>query len=126
WQAQRRVQRIERGLPDALDMISMCVTGGLALQPSLDRVSRELYSSHPDLATELTIVRHQAEVGSLGRAFQQLARRIDVPEVISISAMIVQAERLGTNVSAALRDHADYMRHARRQSAEEHANRTSI
>ena len=125
-QAQRRVRRIENGLPDALDMISMCLTGGLALQPALDRVSRELYVSHPDLATELTIVRYQAEVGSLGRAFQQLARRIDIPDVISISTMITQAERLGANVVAALRDYADSMRHTRRQLAEERANQTGI
>lgn len=125
-QAQRRVRRIENGLPDALDMISMCLTGGLALQPALDRVSRELYVSHPDLATELTIVRYQAEVGSLGRAFQQLSRRIDIPDVISISTMITQAERLGANVVAALRDYADSMRQTRRQLAEERANQTGI
>lgn len=125
-QAQRRVRRIENGLPDALDMISMCVTGGLALQPALERVSRELYNSHPDLAMELTIVRYQAEVGSLGRAFQQMAKRIDVPDVISITTMITQAERLGANVVAALREYADGMRHARRQTAEERANQTGI
>lgn len=126
FKANNRVRRIVNGLPDALDMISMCVSGGLALQPALDRVSRELYVSHPDLALELAIVRYQAEVGSLGRAFRQLAFRIDVPEVKSISSLVTQAEKLGSNVVEALRDYADTMRQNRRQRGEEQANRTGI
>lgn len=126
FKALGRVRRIVNGLPDALDMISMCVSGGLALQPALDRVSRELYVSHPDLALELAIVRYQAEVGTMGRAFRQLAHRIDVPEVKSISSLVTQAEKLGSNVVEALRDYADTMRQNRRQRGEEQANRTSM
>ncbi|HTN73831.1 MAG TPA: hypothetical protein VL096_01240, partial [Pirellulaceae bacterium] len=61
-QAAARVTRIRRGLPYALDMTTMCLTGGLSLQDSLGHVSREIYFSHPDLALELMIVRQQSEM----------------------------------------------------------------
>lgn len=126
WQGNRRIRRIERGLPDALDMLTMCVIGGLSLRDALIRVSRELNVAHPDLAMELEIIRQQADIGSLDQAFRQFAQRIDTPEVRSMAALVTQTNRLGTNVAMALRDSADNLRLTRRQRADERANRTSI
>ena len=124
--AKARLARIQTGLPDALDMVTMCMTGGLSLHHALSRVSDELRVSHDDVATELCIIRRHADAHSLEHAMEQFSQRIDVPEVKSLSALVTQAERLGANVGDALRDFADGVRRAFRQRAEEKGNRTSV
>ena len=124
--ANRRVRRIQTQLPDALDMISMCLTGGLPLHQAIKRVSGELESSHPELAQELAIVQHQADTHTLSNALEQFAERIDADELRSLSALITQTERLGTNVATALSDYAEGIRRGFRQRAEEQGNKTSV
>ena len=124
--ASRRVRQIQTQLPDALDMMSMCLSGGLPLQQAMLRVSSELETSHPQLAQELAIVQHQADTHSLSHALQQFAERIDADELRSLSALVTQTERLGTNVASALSDYADSIRRAFRQRAEEQGNKTSV
>lgn len=126
WQGNRRIRRIERGLPDALDMITMCVVGGLSLREALIRVTGEIARAYPDLAVELEIVRQQAEIGTLDMAFRQFAQRVDLPDVRAMASLITQTHRLGTNVATALRDAADSLRAGRRQRADEAANKTSV
>lgn len=121
-----RTARIQRSLPDAVDMLSMGLTGGLSMQDALGHVSRELYTSHPDLATELEIVRRHTELAGLGSAFQQFAARVDCPEVASLSAIITQSERLGSNVNIAIREYSDGVRTKLRQSADEQASKAGI
>ncbi len=122
----QRVRRIRRSLPDALDMITMCLTGGLSLPDALTHVSREIFLSHPDLAIELLIVRQQADMNSLDLAFRQFAHRIDAPEIVSIAALISQGQRLGTDVVSTVRDYADSMRLKRRQQSDERSNKAGI
>ena len=124
--ASRRVRNIQTQLPDALDMMSMCLTGGLPLHQAIKRVSAELESSHPELAEELAIVQHQAETHTLSNALEQFAERIDADELRSLSALVTQTERLGTNVATALSDYAEGIRRAFRQRAEEQGNKTSV
>lgn len=124
--ATKRVQRIQKGLPDALDMITMCLTGGLPLQPALERVGKEIRAVHADLGLELEIIRRQAEAHTLEHALTQFADRIDVAEIKSLAALVTQTERLGTNVATALRDYADSIRRSYRQRAEEQGNKNSI
>jgi tight adherence protein C len=124
--AARRLGRIQQGLPDALDMITMCLSGGLPLQQAMNRVSGEIRSCHPDFAFEMEVVRRQADAFSLDRALDQFADRIDLPEVNSLTAIVAQTERLGTNVATALRDYADSMRRNHRQRAEERGNKASV
>jgi tight adherence protein C len=112
-----RLQRIQRGLPDALDLVAMCMAGGLSFSEALDRVARDIRVSQPDLATELRIVRRQTEMGSLAQGFRQLADRIDLPELKSLSAIVVQSERLGTNLVAPLDTFSNDLRRDRRQRA---------
>jgi tight adherence protein C len=124
--AKARIRRIEYSLPDALDMISMCMTGGLNFPQSLARVGSELARSHSDLACELRIVSRQADSGTLARAIQGFAQRVDTPEVRSLASVIGQTERRGGVVATAFHQYATDVRRQRRLLAEEKGNRTSI
>lgn len=124
--ARSRVRRIQRGLPDAFDMLTMCLSGGLSINESLAHVSREIYGAHPDLGVELEIVRRHAEMGSLGDAFRQLAARLDLPETNALMSLMQQTERLGSNVVQAVRDFADDIRTRQRQTADERASKAGI
>jgi tight adherence protein C len=121
-----RVQRIEESLPDALDMATMCMSGGMPLQSALVRVSDEMQSIHPDLAFELRVVGRQMEAASLDKAVSQFAARIEAPEVQSLAAILGQTERQGAGVAAAFELFADNVRLNRRQRAEEAGNKTAI
>ena len=124
--ARARAGRIQRGLPDAFDMLTMCLSGGLSINESLAHVSREIYGSHPDLGVEFEIVRRQAEMGSLSDAFRQLAARLDLPETNALTSLMQQTERLGSNVVQAVRDFADDIRTRQRQTADERASKAGI
>lgn len=124
--ARARVRRMEYALPDALDMISMCMTGGLGFQQSLSRVGTELANIHPDLACELRIVSRQADSGSLSLALKRFAERVDTPEIQSLASVVGQTERHGNAVASVFHDFATDVRKQRRQTAEEKGNRTSV
>jgi tight adherence protein C len=121
-----RVRRIEESLPDALDMATMCMSGGVPLQSALVRVSDEMQSIHPDLAFELRVVGRQMEAGSLDMAVRQFAARIDAPEVQSLAAILGQTERQGSGVASAFELFADNVRQNRRQRSEEAGNKTAV
>jgi tight adherence protein C len=122
----RRVKRIQTALPDALDLMTMCLTGGLSLQDAFAHVSREIYFAHPDLALELLIVKRQSELRSSEFAFQHFSKRIDAPEIVNLSALITQGQRLGTDVVNSIREYADSIRLRRRQLADERSNKASV
>lgn len=124
--AQHRVGLIQRAMPDAVDMLSMCLSGGLSFQDALSHVSREIFFSHPDLAVELEIVRRHAELNSLGEAFRQFSRRIECPEVTALSGIVTQTEKMGSNLVVSIRDYADGVRLKQRQTADERANKAGI
>jgi tight adherence protein C len=119
-----RARQIERALPVAVDMLVMCLSAGLNLLASIRRVRRELRVAHPVMATELEIVRMQADLSSLQLALQQFADRVQVPEVRNLAMILIQSERLGTDTSAALLEYADNLRTNIRQRADAYANRT--
>lgn len=121
-----RAELIQRGLPDAFDMLTMCLSGGLGVNDSLAHVSREIYSAHPALGMELEIVRRQAEMSSLSDGFRHFAERVDVPETAALNALMQQNERLGTNVVQAVRDFSDEIRTRQRQTADERASKAGI
>lgn len=125
-QARARVNRIRRGLPFALDMTTMCLTGGLSLRDALGHVSREIFYSHPDLAVELLIVREQSDMSSLEHAVRQFAARMNIPEVSALAALLTHSERLGTDVVVSLRDYADSLRLKWRQTADEQSNKVGL
>lgn len=125
-QAKRRLDSIQRGLPDALDIIRMCLAGGLPLRDCLDRVAQEVEFFHPDVAVELEVVRRHSDIDSMGKALREFARRMNAPDVNALASLVSQTERTGTNVAVAVTEFADGIRRQFRQRAEERAGRTTI
>lgn len=120
--AATRRDEITQAMPDMLDMLNMCVSQGMTLMASMTRVIRELRPVYPALAHELQIVTEQSRIGSVEQALENFADRVDVPEVHSFTSTLIQTERMGTSVSAALGDHSDNIRESRKQRADQAAN----
>ena len=122
-----RQMRLRRSLPDALDVIVVCLEGGLSLSSAISRVGQELISAHPLLATELRIVQREVQMGrTMGDALRQLAKRFDLEELRSLAQVVSQAEKFGTSVVRALSVFAETMRTRRYQRAEELGHQASI
>ena len=124
----RKRQRIIRlALPDALDLLVVCVEAGLALDQALLRVSQELRIAHPALCDELEIVNGEMRVGKARvDALRDMAARTGVDDLKSLVAMLIQTDRFGTSVAQSLRVHADQLRILRRQRVEEMAAKTTV
>ena len=123
YRGRARGWEIERGLPIALDMMNLCLSAGLNVLNSLDRIVRELYHAFPVLAFELDIVRRQAELRALHFALAQFADRTGLPNVRNLAVILGQSENLGTDTVVTLTEYADSMRTSMRQRAEESANK---
>jgi tight adherence protein C len=116
-----------RALPDALDVLVICLEGGLSLPGSIRRVSHELRTTHPLLASELNIVQREIQLGrSAGESLHQMGLRTDLEEVRTLASVITQAERFGASLVKSLRVHADTLRQTRQQRAEEMAQKAAI
>ena len=126
WYRRRvRLAQINSGLADMLDMLSMCLGGGMSISASLDHVAKNL-ASYPSLAEELHIMRRQTEVGSLRMALTDFASRVDTPEVRQVATLLARGDALGTSLSGSLLDQADHFRTARKQIATLEANRMPV
>ncbi len=118
----RRVKRLRDGFPDALDLLVVCVESGLGLAMAIERVSRELQISHPDLAQELALVNAEIRAGvDRPVALRNLANRSGVEDINGLVGLLVQTIRFGTSVADALRVYSDEFRDKRMQKAEEQA-----
>jgi tight adherence protein C len=128
WSAtDRRRTAIRLGLPDALDLMVVCVEAGLGLNAALVRVGRETHRTCRPLAQELLLVNQEIRAGTARSvALRNLGRRVLLPDVQALAAMLIQTDRLGTSIARSLRVHADSLRTRRRQRAEEQARKTSI
>jgi tight adherence protein C len=123
----RRQARMRQALPDALDVIVVCLEGGLSLPASFGRVARELADTHPVLAVELRIAEREVQMGlSLGEALRNLAARFDLEELRSLATVVTQADRFGASVSRGFKVFANSMRLRRQQTAEERAHKAAI
>ncbi|GBD35441.1 hypothetical protein HRbin36_00553 [bacterium HR36] len=121
-----RARAIERGLPHAVDMLTLCLTAGMNVPQALYRVSQELRGPYPVLADEFLLAAQQAELRNLSFAMQQFADRTQVAEVQNLAVVLGQAERLGTDIAGGLLEYAASMRTALRQQADGVANRASF
>jgi tight adherence protein C len=122
-----RQMSIILGLPDALDLMVVCVEAGLGINASLARVAREFHRTNPVLSTEFELVTLEIRAGkSSTDALRALAERTGVSEVASLVAMLVQTERFGTSVADTLRVHADSLRVQRLLRAEEMAAKAPL
>ncbi len=124
--AAERRSEIERGMPDLLDMLNMCVSQGLTIPDSLRRILPDLRGPYPALAQELRIVNQQASIGNMQTALENFSHRIDIPEVHSFASLLTQTEKMGTSISDALTSYSDTMRESLKQRAEEKGNRATF
>jgi tight adherence protein C len=119
---RKRQAQIERGLPDALDLLVTCVEAGLGLDASLQRVADEVRLAWPELSSELRTTFLEVKAGiARVQAFRRLASRTGVRDLKSLSATLTQTEIFGTSVALALRIQAEGIRVRRMQRAEEKA-----
>lgn len=119
---QRRHRELDDALPDALDLMTVCVEAGLGLDAAMNRAAGEIGLRSKALADELNLVALELRMGIKRElALRNLAMRTGVDDIASFVAMLVQADRFGTNVAEALRVQADTMRTHRRLRAEERA-----
>jgi tight adherence protein C len=125
FRRQRRVAEINAGLADMLDMLGMCLGGGMPLSQSLDHVSKNL-TAYPSLGAELQIMRRQSDVGSLRMALADWANRIDSPEVRQVATLLTRGDQLGASISGSLLEQADHFRSTRKNLANLQANRLPV
>lgn len=124
--ARQRKQEIERAMPDLLDMLNMCVSQGLTVPDSLQRIGRDFRAVYPALSQEMAIVNEQAKISNMQTALENFSRRIDAPEVHSLTSLLIQTERMGTSISQALITYSDTMRESQRQQADEKGNQATF
>ncbi len=123
-QGAKRQQDLQRGLAEALDMLTVCVEAGLSFDGALMQVARSV--SGP-IAGEFTRVLSEIQIGKgRGQAFRSLADRTKVPEIKTFVTALVQADRLGLPLGSVLREQAKEMRVVRRQKAEEKAQKVPV
>lgn len=120
-------QSISIGLPDALDLMVICVESGLTIDAAMARVGDELSLAHPVIAREFGIAHTETRLGVPRReAFKNLAARTGNPNLQSLAAMLIQADKFGTSIAFALRIQAESMRIKRQMAAEELAAKASV
>jgi tight adherence protein C len=130
WLAHKTAQRqkqIQNGLPDALDLLIVCVEAGAGLDAAIVKASEELAISYPALADELRLITTETRAGKPRlEAFKNFASRTGVEDVRALVAMLVQTDKFGTSIAQALRTHAATSRTKRRQRAEERAAKLGV
>jgi len=127
WKQSRRRQEITLTLPDALDLMVVCVEAGLGLNAAILAVGKEVRLNSHALSDELRMVNYEMRAGvSRIEALRNLAIRTGVDEVRAFVAVLVQSDKFGTSIAQALRTHAVSLRMRRRQRAEETARKTPV
>ncbi len=122
-----RQLNLQLGLPDALDLIIICVEAGLGVDRAILRASEEMRLSQPELSQEFVVIGLEQRAGrSRADAWRNCAERTGVEPIRALASILIQADRFGTSVGKALRSHADTLRTRRRQDAEEQAAKTTV
>lgn len=125
--ARRRQKQVRRGLPNALDLMVVCVESGLGLDQAILQVAKELEHAHPEISEEFATVNYELKAGKRrSEALRNMAERTAVDDLKKLVAVLIQADRFGTGVGQSLRGHADYMRVQARQTAEEKAAKLGV
>jgi len=122
-----RKQQIFLGLPDALDLMVVCVEAGLGLDQAMRKVAEEMKKTYRVIADEFNLANFQLQVGRpRAEVLHELGTRTGVDDVRSLAAILIQAEKFGSSIAQALRVQSDAMRTRRRQLAEEKAAKTAV
>ena len=123
----RRQGSIRRALPDALDLLVICMEAGLGIDQAMARVGDEIRLTSPALADEFQIINREQRAGKPRLdAWRSMAERVDIDFVRQFVAMLVQTERFGTPIANALGQFADTLRTRRTQAAEETAAKAGV
>jgi tight adherence protein C len=124
YNVKQRRKEVRSGLPDALELLVVCVEAGLSLEDGLGRVVNELRRSQPALAAELGLTLADLKIlPSRDQALRNFAERVDIPSVRSVVVTLAQTLRYGTPLAQSLRVVADEMRNDHMMELEERANR---
>jgi tight adherence protein C len=124
---KKRQKEFRRTLPDALDLMVVCVEAGLGLNQALVKVGEELERVSPDLAEEFTMVSLEIRAGTpREEALRNLGERTGTTDVRALVSMLIQTDRFGTSIADALRVHAEELRSKRQQAAEEEAAKITV
>jgi tight adherence protein C len=130
WLSNRvaaRQSQLRLGLPEALDLIVICVEAGLSMDKATMRTAQELRISQPAIADELNLVYLEQRAGRpRGEAWRNLGDRTDVDTIRSLASILIQADKFGTSIGKMLRAHSETLRTRRRQDAEEQAAKTTV
>jgi len=122
-----RQTKVRLGLPDALDLLVICIEAGLGLDQATARTAQELARSQPAISDELSFVALEQRAGRpRADAWRHMAERTDVDVVRNLVSMLVQSEQFGTSIAKTLRTHSDTLRTQRVQSVEERAAKTTV
>ncbi len=125
--ARRRQKEMTLTLPDALDLLVVCVEAGLGLNQAFVRVADEIHPLSETMAAELHLLNLEIRAGKpRDEALRNLFSRTGVPDIRALTLMLIQADRFGTSIANALRVHSETLRDKRRQRAEEAAAKTTI
>jgi len=130
WLSSRvkaRQKLLRLALPDAMDLLVICMEVGLGLDQALLSVAEEIEIAHPELSAELNMVNLEMRVGKTRLdALRELAQRTGVDDIKALVAILVQTDRFGTSIVQALRTFSDELRTKRRQRAEEMSAKVSV
>lgn len=124
---KRRREKIRRSVPDAIDLLVICVDAGLGMDQAMLRVGQELSVSHPQIYEEFMQINREQRAGKLRiDAWQAMSERCKLVEIEAFVNMLMQTERFGTPIARALSNFGDGIRQKRRQRAEELAAKTTV
>jgi tight adherence protein C len=127
WLAKRRQNRLRLSLPDALDLLVVCVEAGMGLNHAIVKVAEELEQTHSEISQEFKLVNLELRAGRpRAEALRHLGERTGVDDIVSLATILIQTDKFGTSVARSLRVHSDALRTQRTQRAEEAAAKTSI
>src|SRR5262249_16604291 len=122
-----RRQKIFLSLPDALDLLVVCVEAGLGLDQAMRKVADEMKRTARVISDEFSLCNFHLQMGKVRvEVLQDLGQRTGVDDVKSLASILIQADKFGSSVAQALRVQSDAMRTRRRQMAEEKAAKTAV
>ena len=125
--ARRRKQQIFYGLPDALDLMVVCVEAGLGLDQAMRRVATEMKKSYRIIADEFGTCNLHLQMGrARNQVLSELGARTGVDDLRALASILIQADKFGSSIATALRVQSDSMRVKRHQVAEEKAAKTAV
>jgi tight adherence protein C len=124
---RRRKERLDRALPDILDLFVICMEAGLSLNSTLSRVAEEIRGVYQDFCDELQLTAGELRAGlPWDEAFDHLGKRTDVQSIRSMVGLMIQSNKLGASLAGALRHHSDFIRTQRILRAEEKAAKLPV